>query len=112
MDQDKVNAGSSWPTHVNIKDVQRFIGFANFYRRFIQGFSTIATPLTALLKNKPRKLTWTPAAEKAFTELKKAFTSAPIQDHPDLSKPFIVEVDASERGVVAVLSQRLSEIPA
>lgn len=53
MDRDKVNAVTSWPTPVNIKDVQRFIWFANFYRRFIQGFSTIAPPLTALLKNKP-----------------------------------------------------------
>lgn len=52
MDQEKVKAVTMWPTPASIKDIHRCIGFANFYRRFIRGFSSIMTPLTALL-NKP-----------------------------------------------------------
>ncbi|KAK3524883.1 hypothetical protein QTP86_011081 [Hemibagrus guttatus] len=75
-------------------------------RRFIQNYSSIAHPLTSLLRNKPKSLAWSPAAEKAFNLLKKAFTTAPLLVHPDPNKPFIVEVDASTTGVGAVLSQQ------
>lgn len=82
------------------------IGFANFYQRFIQNFSSIIIPLTDLLKNRPKSLSWTPAATQAFQSLKKAFTSAPLLIHPDLNMPFIVEVNTSTTRVGAVLSQR------
>ena len=65
----------------------------------------MAAPLTALLRGAPRKLSWTAEAEGAFIQLKRLFTSAPILSHPDPSLPFVVEVDASESGVRAVLSQ-------
>uniref|UniRef100_A0A8C9T6V6 Gypsy retrotransposon integrase-like protein 1 n=5 Tax=Scleropages formosus TaxID=113540 RepID=A0A8C9T6V6_SCLFO len=106
MDPQKVSAVLSWPQPKTVKDLQRFLGFANFYRRFIRNFSSVAAPLTALLKGAPRRLTWTPEASQAFEDLKKRFTSAPILKHPDPKLPFIVEVDASEAGVGAVLSQR------
>lgn len=80
-------------------------------QRFIRGFSSIAHPLTSLPRGKPRHLTWNPAAEAALEQLKKAFTTAPILKHPDPSKLFIIEVDASETGVGVILSQRSGDKP-
>ncbi|KAK3570038.1 hypothetical protein QTP86_009442 [Hemibagrus guttatus] len=106
MDEGKVTAIRDWPTPTTVKELQRFLGFANFYRWFIQNYSSIAHPLTSLLQNKPKSLAWSPAAEKAFNLLKKAFTTTPLLVHPDPNKPFIVEVDASTTEVGAVLSQQ------
>lgn len=105
MDQRKVKAVLEWPTPTNRRDLQSFLGFANFYRRFVRNFSTVAAPLTALTSTAV-KFVWTTAAEEAFQELKGRFTSAPILIQPDPNRQFIVEVDASEVGVGAVLSQR------
>ncbi|KAI2665792.1 Transposon Tf2-9 polyprotein [Labeo rohita] len=105
MDEGKVDAVVSWPKPNSIKELQRFLGFANFYRRFIQGFSHITNPLTNLLKGHPKTLNWTTEASTAFETLKKAFTQAPLLTHPDPDLPFVVEVDASTTGVGAVLSQ-------
>ncbi|XP_049335604.1 uncharacterized protein LOC125802248 [Astyanax mexicanus] len=109
MDDHKVEAVVSWPRPRSVKDLQNILGFANFYRRFIRNFSSIAAPLTALLKGATKTLTWSSQAEQAFQTLKDSFTSAPILKHPDPSQPFVVEVDASETGVGAVLSQRLGD---
>ncbi|KAL0150345.1 hypothetical protein M9458_054347 [Cirrhinus mrigala] len=105
MDEGKVEAVISWPESKTIKELQRFLGFANFYRRFIKGYSQITSSITNLLKGHPKTLTWTPDASKAFKNLKKAFTQAPLLTHPDPDLPFVVEVDASTTGVGAVLSQ-------
>ncbi|KAI2661123.1 Transposon Tf2-9 polyprotein [Labeo rohita] len=105
MDERKVSAVVSWPEPTTIKELQRFLGFSNFYRRFIQDYSIITTPLTNLLSGKPRTLLWTPEAAEAFHSLKSAFTQAPLLTHPDPDLPFVVEVDASTTGVGAVLSQ-------
>lgn len=105
MDPAKVTAVTSWPVPENRKKLQQFLGFANFYRRFIRNYSTVASPLTSLTSTKvPFK--WTPAADKAFETLKARFTSAPILQMPDPERQFVVEVDASDVGVGAVLSQR------
>ncbi|KAK3511206.1 hypothetical protein QTP70_032253 [Hemibagrus guttatus] len=106
MDEKKVTAVWDWPTPTTVKELQRFLGFANFYRRFIRGYSSVTSPLTNLLRNKPKTLVWTPAATHAFQTLKQAFTTAPLLVHPDPELPFIVEVDASTTGVGAVLSQQ------
>ena len=107
MDPEKVRAVEQWPTPTNRKALQRFLGFANFYHRFIRNYSSIAAPLTRLTSTKVR-FTWEPEAEEAFRNLKGRFTSAPILVHPDPERQFIVEVDASNTGVGAVLSQRLA----
>ncbi|KAK3524080.1 hypothetical protein QTP70_018012 [Hemibagrus guttatus] len=91
MDERKVTAVKDWPIPTSVKELQRFLGFANFYRRFIQGFSSITSPLTSLLRNKPKSLSWTPAATQAFDTLKTAFTTAPLLAHPDPDLPFVVE---------------------
>ncbi len=106
MDEGKVAAIQDWPLPTSIKELQRFLGFTNFYRRFIQNYSSIAGPLTDLLKHKPKSLSWTPSATKSFNILKETFITAPILFHPDPNKAFVVEVDASTTGVGAVLSQQ------
>ncbi len=106
MDEGKVTAIQDWPMPTSIKELQRFLGFPNFYRRFIQNYSSIAGPLTDLLKHKPKSLSWTPSATESFNILKETFITAPILVHPDPNKAFVVEVDASTTGVGAVLSPR------
>ncbi|XP_077306266.1 uncharacterized protein LOC143925677 [Lithobates pipiens] len=105
MDPQKVSAILDWPAPSDRKGVQRFVGFANFYRKFIRGFSSIISPITELTKQGQRFL-WTPKAQEAFETLKKLFVSASILRHPDATLPYILEVDASEVAVGAVLSQR------
>lgn len=100
-----VEAVANWPTPGNRRAVQCFLGFANFYRRFIRGFSQIALPLTNLTSTL-RRFAWSEQAHLAFDRLKNFFVSAPIFCNPDPSRQFIVEVDASEAGVGAILSQR------
>ncbi len=107
MDPDRVQAVVDWPTPDSRKALQRFLGFANFYRRFIRSFSQLAAPLTALTSIKT-PFRWSSAAEAAFTKLKGCFVSAPILIAPDPSRQFVVEVDASEVGVGAVLFHRSS----
>ncbi|XDV12910.1 hypothetical protein PO909_001459 [Leuciscus waleckii] len=107
MDPDKVKAAVDWPIPDSRKALQRFLGFSNFCRRFIRNFSQLATPLTALTSTRTA-FRWSNAVEAAFTNLKSRFVSAPILVAPEPSRQFVVEVDASEVGVCAVLSQRSS----
>ncbi|KAK3573067.1 hypothetical protein QTP86_012286 [Hemibagrus guttatus] len=106
MDLTKVRAVTEWPNSTTINELQRFLGFANFYRRFNQNYSSVAGPLTSLLWGKPRRLSWSDQAQAAFVKLKDSFTTAPILRHPDPDLPFVVEVDASSSGIGALLSQR------
>ncbi|KAJ1171231.1 hypothetical protein NDU88_003101 [Pleurodeles waltl] len=96
-------AVSDWPTPKTVRDVQCFLGFANFYRRFINHFSV--APITKLLRKK-EKCVWSPEADRAFSTLKEAFSTAPVLTHPDVDCPLIVEADASDVAIGAVLSQR------
>lgn len=105
MDPQKVSAILDWPAPIDKKGVQRFIGFANFYRKFIKGFSLIIAPITELTRQ-GSQFCWTPKEQSAFEELKALFTSATILKHPNPALPFVLEVDASEIAVGAVLSQR------
>jgi len=104
----KVDAVLSWKTPASLQEVQSFLGFANFYRRFIQDYSRVARPLTELTK-KTEKWLWNKEAETAFNDLKKRFTTAPILSHFDPAKPVIIETDASDFAIGAVLSQRDKE---
>jgi hypothetical protein len=109
MDSKKTQAVRDWPVPKTVKEVQQFLGFANFYRRFIRGFSSVAAPISALTKKEAAPFGWTPDADQAFRRLKERFSSAPILTVPNPSLPFIVEVDASSVGIGAVLSQRSSD---
>ncbi len=106
MDSGKIRAVLNWPQPFSAIEVQHFLGFADFYRRFIRNFSAIAEPLTALTKKASSPFKWTERTSHAFDRLKQLFTSTPILTLPDPKLPFVVEVDASGIGVGAVLSQR------
>ena len=89
----------------NVKDVRAFLGFANFYRRFISSFSTIALPLTTLTR-KDAIWSWTSTQQIAFDQLKTSFTTAPVLRIPDRYKQFRLTTDASLLAVGAVLEQQ------
>ena len=106
MDPSKVQTIQDWPEPRKIKDIQSFLGFANFYCRFISEYSNIVVPLTRLTR-KGIKWDFSDAARKAFQSLKTAFTTAPILTHWIPDKPIIVETDASDYALGAILSIQL-----
>jgi len=108
MSQEKVKAVLDWETPRSLTEVQSFLGFANFCHRFIQDYSRVARPLTELTK-KTDKWTWNEEAETAFKDLKRRFTTAPILAHFDAQRPVLIETDASDFAIGAVLSQRDDE---
>ena len=82
MDPVKLKGISEWPVPTTVKQVRSFLGFGNFYQRFIQKFSKLALPLNNLLK-KDTQFDWTPACQESFNTLKKRFTEEPILMMPD-----------------------------
>src|SRR5271154_6791781 len=108
MDPAKVAGVAEWPIPTNKKEVQSFLGFTNFYRRFIQDFSHHARPLFNLTKNDV-KWQWTSEEQSAFDSLKSAISSTPILASPDNSRPFRIEADSSDFATGAVLSQQSPE---
>ncbi len=105
MDPIKVQGVTDWPQLTKVKDVQSFIGFVNFYRRFIWNFSEIAHPLHALTR-KSKNWSWGTAEQQAFDALKNAVTSAPMLVFPSKSGLFRLECNASNFATGAVLSQQ------
>lgn len=104
MDPKKIEAIVQWTPPTNLKEVQGFVGFCNFYRRFIQDFSRIVRPLTKLTQ-KDVLFDWSEACKEAFLILKKAVTEAPILRHFDRSKEAILETDSSDYVNGGILSQ-------
>jgi len=98
MDPSKIDTIINWPTLINVKDVQSFLGFANFYRRFIYGYSRIATPLTRLTR-KDVPFAWSQECQNAFDTLKKAFTSEIILRHYNPDHKIVVETDQSSKAL-------------
>ena len=78
MESDSISAVHNWPTPTTVKEVQRFLGFANYYRRFIRGFGQVAAPITSLLKGGPMTLQWSAEVDRAFGHLKALFTLTPM----------------------------------
>src|SRR5258707_15445574 len=106
MDPIKVQGVTDWPQPTKVKDVQSFIGFMNFYRRFIQNFSEIAHPLHALTR-KLKNWLWGAAEQQAFDALKNTITSAPTLVFPSKSGLFRLECDTSNFTTGAVPPNRL-----
>ena len=104
MDPGKLKGIQDWPIPTTVKQTRGFLGFGNFYRRFIQGFSNPAKPLNDLLK-KDKKFEWTNDCQKAFNELTKRFTEEPVLMMPDQVKPFQIKMDTSKYATGAVLTQ-------
>ena len=103
-DPAKASRVSSWPTPTSVQEVQQFLGLASYYRRFVCNFATIARPLQRLTEQ-GREFAWSLECDTAFATLKNRLTSAPILVYPDYSKPFLLDTDASQEGIGAVLSQ-------
>ena len=104
MDSAKTRAIDTWPTPRTLKEVQSFLGFANFYRRFINDYSKIVRPLTDLTK-KDTPFQWTNPRQLAFDQLKAAFQTAPVLAHFNPTEPLILETDASDFAISGILSQ-------
>src|SRR5467141_3972730 len=104
MDTSKTDDISIWLTPTNLKAVQAFLGFTNFYRQFIIGFSDIIIPLIRLTR-KDTPFSWGPNHVKAFGALKHTFTTAPILVHFNPDNPIVVETDASDYAIAAIISQ-------
>ncbi|KAJ1044320.1 hypothetical protein NDA10_000949 [Ustilago hordei] len=107
MDPEKVRTVKEWPMPESIHDIQRFLGFANFYRRFIAHFARIAKPLTALVKpiERFKEFELPEEAQQAFHKLIQAFTSAGVLQHFDYHLPTRLETDASDFAIAGVLKQ-------
>ena len=104
MDPGKLKGIKEWPIPMTTKQVRGFLGFGNFYRRFIKHFSEVAKPLNDLLK-KDHKFEWTTECQNSFDTLKERFTEEPVLTMPDHTKPFQIESDASKYASGAVLTQ-------
>ena len=103
MEQEKIKAVKKWKTPTKIKDIESFLGFTNFYRRFIHNFSHTARPLNELKSKKEWK--WEKKHQEAFNELKEKITSQPVLSLPRRKGKFRVEMDASGHTIGGVLSQ-------
>ena len=105
MDPVKLAGIADWPIPKNVKEVRSFLGFGNFYRKFINGYSKLAEPMTRLTKGE-QKWEWTHEQQQAFDKLKEEFKKEPVLMIPDPRKPFKLATDASNVATGAVLSQK------
>jgi hypothetical protein len=104
MDNEKVKAIEEWDPPSKVYELRSFLGLVNYYRRFIQGFSGRAAPLTNLLK-KNQPWHWTRECQEALEDLKGAIMADPVLALPDHAKPFEVHTDASDYAIGGVLMQ-------
>ena len=104
VDPDKTEKVAQWPIPVDQREVQQFLGLANYYRKFVRDFATIARPLHHLTE-KTAPIEWTNQCQGAYEELRRRLTSAPVLAYPNSVDPFIMDTDASDTGIGAILSQ-------
>ena len=129
--QDHLTAVAEWPEPQDVKDLQSFLGFTNFFRKYVPGYAAIVEPMLELMRGlstaygkgkagkhskfrkhrgklKPdsAKWIWGDRQQQAFTDIKQALVSPPVLDYPDFSKEFVLHVDASRNGLGGVLYQR------
>jgi len=108
MQKKKVERVLNWPVPRNIKEVQKFLGLTNYYRRFIKDFARIAVPLHILVR-KEKKWKWKKKQEEAFEKLKAGFTTEPVLAIPDIDREMRVEADASDYVTGGVLSTKCED---
>lgn len=107
-DPERVDCIANFPAPNTVRQVRRFLGMAGWYQRYIHGYSAIAAPMTDLLR-KTDRFQWTPEAQVSFEDLKTSLTTAPVLTHPDFSKHFYIQCDASVTGVGGVLFQMVGD---
>ena len=101
----KIDSVKNWPKPVTVKQATSFLGLCSYYRKFILNFSSIVKPLTRLTE-KDVKFVWSSDCDQAFEKLKTCLVNTPVLVYPDLTKPFILDTDASGVCIGAVLSQK------
>uniref|UniRef100_A0A3B1JU25 Gypsy retrotransposon integrase-like protein 1 n=1 Tax=Astyanax mexicanus TaxID=7994 RepID=A0A3B1JU25_ASTMX len=115
-DPGKIAAVANWQRPKDVTELRSFLGFASYYRRFVEGFAKLAAPLHKLVaetvgtrkrrgSGKPVDCGWTTECEQGFQGLKEKLVTAPVLAYADFSKPFVLEIDASHAGLGAVLGQ-------
>ncbi|KAA0059723.1 pol protein [Cucumis melo var. makuwa] len=105
VDPAKIEAVTNWPRPSTVSEIRSFLGLAGYYRRFVEDFSRIASPLTQLTR-KGTPFVWSPACESSFQELKQKLVTAPVLTVPDGSENFVIYSDASKKGLGCVLMQQ------
>ena len=108
MKEEKIKAVVDWPIPKSVKDIQKFLGLANYYRQFIKDFSRIARPLHELMRKK-QKWEWKIKQEKSFEALKKQFTTEPVLVALDLDRKIRIEVDISDFATGGILSMKYED---
>ncbi|KAH9263833.1 hypothetical protein BASA83_012761 [Batrachochytrium salamandrivorans] len=104
MDPSKIKAVQEWPAPRKVRDLQVFLGFTNFYRALVHDYSNMTCHMTKLFK-KDTLFIWGPEQQTSFENLKTAFANSTLLLHPDDSRPFILETDASDYAISGILSQ-------
>jgi len=104
-DKHKMQKVTDWPQPKTVHQLRHFMGFCNYFRRFIQDYATIAAPLHEQLKSTAKQIDWTPECTKAFTQLKHALVTTPTLRIPNSKRPFTVTTDASDFALGAILTQ-------
>ena len=105
-DPKKTECVKNWHTPQSVTEVISFLGLCSYYRRFVQDYSEIAKPLYKLTE-KDKHFVWSEAAETSFNTLNDKLTTSPVLAHPDFSVPFVLDTDASDNSIGAVLSQKV-----
>jgi len=108
MQKKKVEGVLNWPAPRNVKEVQKFLGLANYYRRFIKDFARIAAPLHVLVR-KEKKWKWEKEQKEAFEKLKAEFTTEPVLAIPDIDREMRVKADALDYATGGVLSTKCED---
>jgi hypothetical protein len=103
VDPKKIEAMQDWPHPKTLKSLRGFLGLTRYYHKFVKNYGKIAAPLTALLKK--NSFTWTPVVAQYFHTLKMAMCTTPVLALPDFTKTFLLECDASGKGIGVVLMQ-------
>jgi hypothetical protein len=109
VDPAKIQVIRDWPAPTTLTELQSFLGLANFYRRFVLGFSHIAWALNQITRGGGKeKFVWGMSQQKAFDDLKQCLCSTPVLSLPDLQQPFEIETNASDYVVGAVITQHMT----